>query len=105
MVDLADLVYFGIEEAIRIHRATIEKSGGGTYEAIETGKLESVLEHIQNDDYYPSVEDKLTHLFWGACKFHCFADGNKRIALTNSKIEDLPFVTISIGKDPPKADV
>ena len=24
----------------------------------------------------------MTHLFWGACKFHCFADGNKRIALT-----------------------
>jgi death-on-curing protein len=41
-----------------------------------------VLEHIQNDDYYPGFADKLTHLFFGACKFHCFADGNKRIAIT-----------------------
>lgn len=79
---MAKLIYFGIDEAIRIHRVTIEKSGGGTYEAIDTGRLESVLEHIQNDDYYPTIEDKLTHLFWGACKFHCFVDGNKRIALT-----------------------
>ena len=82
MSDLAELIYFGIDEAMRIHHATIEKSGGGTYEAIDSGRLESVLEHIQNHDYYPTIEDKLTHLFWGACKFHCFADGNKRIALT-----------------------
>jgi len=27
-------------------------------------------------------EDKLTHLFFSACKFHCFQDGNKRIAIT-----------------------
>ena len=32
--------------------------------------------------YYPSFEDKLTHLFFSACKFHCFLDGNKRIAIT-----------------------
>lgn len=24
----------------------------------------------------------MTHLFFGACKFHCFEDGNKRIAIT-----------------------
>ncbi|MDO9356520.1 MAG: hypothetical protein Q7T55_22675, partial [Solirubrobacteraceae bacterium] len=28
--------------------------------------------------------DKLTHLFFCACKFHCFQDGNKRIAITLS---------------------
>jgi death-on-curing protein len=46
--------------------------------------LESVLEHIKNDEYYPSFEDKLTHLFFSACKFHCFADDNKRIAISLS---------------------
>ena len=25
---------------------------------------------------------ELTHLFFCACKFHCFADGNKRIAIS-----------------------
>ena len=40
------------------------------------------MHHIQNDHYYPSFADKLTHLFFCACKFHCFADGNKRIAIS-----------------------
>jgi death-on-curing protein len=68
--------------AIDIHAKTVEVSGGGTKGALELGKLESVLDHIQNDDYYPTFEEKLTHLFFSACKFHCFQDGNKRIAIT-----------------------
>ena len=51
---------------------------------LDTGKLDSVLAHIQNDDYYPTFEAKLTHLFFWACQFHCFEDGNKRIAITLS---------------------
>lgn len=76
------IVYLTIQQAIDTHQKTVEVSGGGTLEQIEIGKLESVLEHIQNDDYYPTMEDKLTHLFFSANKFHCFADGNKRIAIT-----------------------
>lgn len=75
-------VYLTLDQAIATHSKTVEVSGGGTLEQIEIGKLESVLEHIQNDDYYPTLEDKLTHLFFSANKFHCFADGNKRIAIT-----------------------
>jgi death-on-curing protein len=71
-----------IEQAVSTHGLTIEKSGGGAAGALELGKLESVLEHIQNDIYYPSFDAKLTHLFHSACKFHCFQDGNKRIAIT-----------------------
>lgn len=39
---------------------------------------------MKNDLYYPSLEDKLTHLFFSINKNHCFNDGNKRasIALT-----------------------
>lgn len=76
--------YLTLEEARQIHFKTIEKSGGGTHGELELGKLDSVLEHIQNDLYYPNFEDKLTHLFFGACQFHCFQDGNKRIAITLS---------------------
>lgn len=76
------IVYLTIEQTIEIHGKTVEVSGGGTLEHLDMGKLESVLEHIQNDDYYPSFEEKLTHLFYSANKFHCFADGNKRIAIT-----------------------
>lgn len=76
------LVYLTLEMAIETHAKTVEVSGGGAQGALELGKLESVLEHIQNDDYYPTLEEKLTHLFYSACKFHCFQDGNKRIAIT-----------------------
>ena len=40
--------------------------------------------NIQNDDYYPTFVDKITHLFYCTCEFHCFADGNKRLAITLS---------------------
>ena len=79
---MAGINYITIEEAKSIHLATIENSGGGDYGELDTGKLESVLFHIQNDDYYPTFLDKLEHLFFCSCKFHCFADGNKRIAIT-----------------------
>ena len=30
--------------------------------------------------------NKLTHLFFCTCQFHCFADGNKRLAITLSTL-------------------
>ena len=81
---MAELVYITIEQAKLIHTKTIEYSGGGTYEHFDLGRLESVLQNIQNDDYYPTFVDKITHLFYCVCEFHCFADGNKRLAITLS---------------------
>ena len=78
------IIYLTLEQAEVIHRKTITYSGGGTYEPLDTGKLDSALQHIQNDLYYPDFVDKLTHLFYCTCEFHCFADGNKRLAITLS---------------------
>ena len=78
------IVYITLEQAEQIHKKTIQYSGGGTYEHFDLGRFESVLLNIQNDDYYPSFVDKLTHLFYCTCEFHCFADGNKRLAITLS---------------------
>jgi len=75
-------IYLTLEQALEVHRNTVAISGGGLSDCLDTETLESILNHIQNDDYYPSVAEKLTHLFFGACKFHCFADGNKRIAIS-----------------------
>jgi len=75
-------IYLTIEQAIEVHRKTVEISGGGVLGSLDMGRLESVLEHIQNDAFYPTFEEKLTHLFHSACKFHCFQDGNKRIAIS-----------------------
>lgn len=74
--------YITEEQALDIHSKTIEHSGGGTFEVLNIGSLYSVLEHIQNDDYYPTFEDKLTHLIYSVNRNHSFADGNKRISIT-----------------------
>lgn len=74
-------IYLTLEQAIEVHKKTIEISGGGALGLLDTGPLESALCHMKNDNYYPTFEDKLTHLFFSACNFHCFQDGNKRIAI------------------------
>jgi len=81
---MGEMIYFNLEHAIYIHKLTIDYSDGGIYEHFDLGRLDSVLQNIQNNDYYPELHDKLTHLFWSVCKFHCFADGNKRLAITLS---------------------
>ncbi|WP_373780363.1 type II toxin-antitoxin system death-on-curing family toxin [Glaesserella sp.] len=75
-------LYFDVAHSVKMHDWIIEKSGGlaGTYPDGE-GKLHSVLEHIQNDDYYPTFEDKLVHLIYSINKLHVFLDGNKRASL------------------------
>ena len=75
-----NLIYFGIEYAVMVHDTILEKSGGmsGT---LDLGRLESILYHIQNDDYYPTFEEKLTHLVFAVNKGHCFTDGNKRTSI------------------------
>ncbi|MCD4664423.1 MAG: type II toxin-antitoxin system death-on-curing family toxin [Bacteroidales bacterium] len=75
------LFYIDIEQAVQIHEKTIEISGGGANGILNVDYLDAVLDHIQNDDYYPTFEDKLTHLVFSSNKFHCFQDGNKRIAI------------------------
>ncbi|MGO8822312.1 MAG: Fic family protein [Desulfomonilaceae bacterium] len=76
------IVFLTLDQAIETHRKTVEISGGGALGALDLRSLDSVLAHIQNDDYYPTFANKLTHLFFCTCQFHCFEDGNKRIAIT-----------------------
>lgn len=77
-----DVNYFDLRTLLKIYRKTIEVSGGGMSGVRDENQIDSVLEHIKNDDYYPSFIDKLTHLFFSLNKFHCFEDGNKRIAIS-----------------------
>ena len=48
------IIYLTLEQAEVIHKKTIKYSGGGNYEKFDIGKLDSVLQHIQNDEYYPT---------------------------------------------------
>lgn len=74
--------YITKDEALHIHASTIALSGGGDYGQINVGYLLSALDHIQNDDYYPTFEEKLVHLIWSVNKNHSFSDGNKRLSIT-----------------------
>lgn len=75
------ILYFDAKHAVQVHDWLIEHSGGMSG-IKDPGALDSVLEHIQNDMYYPTFEEKLTHLVFGVNKFHAFNDGNKRSSLS-----------------------
>lgn len=75
--------YFSTEYEIFVHDQIIINSGG-ILGIINNGLLESSIEHIKNDLYYPNIEDKLTHLFFSINKNHCFNDGNKRASIALS---------------------
>ncbi len=77
------IFYFDIKHAIEIHDWIIINSGGLEGNR-EINLLSSALEHIQNDSYYPSFEEKLKHLIMAVNKFHPFNDGNKRSSLVLS---------------------
>jgi death-on-curing protein len=73
-------LYFDVPHALRTQSWIIENSGGlGGIKNVQ--HIESVLGHIQNDDYYPEMADKLTHLVFSVNKHHPFNDGNKRSSI------------------------
>ncbi len=74
--------YISYEEALNVYEKTIDKSGGGFSGIRDQGGIESVLDFIQNDLYYPDFVSKLSYLVFRFCSGHFFNDGNKRIALT-----------------------
>jgi len=49
------LFYISLKQAIEVHHKTVDISGGGAKGHLDVGKLGSCLEHIQNDDYYPTI--------------------------------------------------
>lgn len=74
--------YISYAEALNVYEKTIEKSGGGFSGIRDQGGIESVLDFMQNDLYYPDFVSKLSYLVFRFCSGHFFNDGNKRIALT-----------------------
>lgn len=78
---MARIIYITLKQAVDVHLRTIEVSGGGAHGLLDEGPLIGLLEQIQNDDWYPDLESKLTHLVFASNRNHCFRDGNKRIAI------------------------
>ncbi len=77
-----EIKYFTYEEVLDVYAKTIKRSGGGLSGVKHQERIESFLEFVQNDDYYPDFVAKLNYIVFKFCSGHCFEDGNKRIALT-----------------------
>lgn len=75
------MIYLNYDILYGIYLKTVDVSGGGAKGVIDKGRVEGILEQVKNDMYYPNIEDKVTYLFFSLNKYHCFQDGNKRIAL------------------------
>lgn len=74
------ILYFDLKHAIQTHDKIIEISGG-SLGIHDVRLLESVIQHVKNDNYYPSLPDKLTHIVYSVAMNHAFSDGNKRSAI------------------------
>lgn len=79
---MSEIKYITWEELLHVYEKTVDESGGGFAGIRDRERLESVLEFIQNDMYYPTFEEKLTFLVSRICTGHLFDDGNKRMSLT-----------------------
>lgn len=75
-----EIFYFDLKHAIIEHDKIIDISGG-RHGFHDINLLESVLVHVQNDIYYPTIIDKLAHLVFSIAMNHAFADGNKRSSI------------------------
>lgn len=74
--------YITYDEVIDTYYKMVEVSEGGFAGIKDEGGIRSILDFMQNDDYYPTFVDKLNYLVFRFCSGHFFHDGNKRIAIT-----------------------
>lgn len=74
--------YLTWDELLMVYSKTVDESGGGFAGLRDEERLRSVLDFMQNDEYYPTLEDKVTFLVSRICTGHLFDDGNKRMSLT-----------------------
>lgn len=93
---MEDIVYFNSHYAKTTHDYIIDTIGGRPGIKDE-GTLESCLEFLKNDDYYPTFERKLSRLVFSVTQFHMFEDGNKRSAIALGtfflRINDFDYCT------------
>lgn len=75
-------VYLTLEHVLEARALALEVTGDMHTGGMRAGEIESILDHARNDQYYPTFERKLTHVFFGLTKGHCFPDGNKRTAVS-----------------------
>ena len=79
------MYYFDLQCAIDFHDDIIREIGGlEGYNKTQIGYLNSALEQIQNDDYYPTFLDKMTHIIFHISNFKILKIYNNQ---TNKEIK------------------
>ena len=64
--------YLTKEEIFELHSQIIEEIGG-THGLREEGGIDQLTDFVENDWYYPTLEDKLTYIVFSLCTGHYFA--------------------------------
>lgn len=76
------VIYIPLRWALYVHDLILSISGGVSgINPQQKGQLDSVLSHIKNDIYYPSIVEKTAHLVYSVIMFHIFIDANKRTSM------------------------
>ncbi|MBS4235411.1 Fic family protein [Campylobacter vulpis] len=84
--------YLSLQEVLELHDRMIQAMGGlSGANPKQIALLDSALTQIQNDDYYPSFIDKLTHLMFACVKFHPFA----RMQQTHRTLYSKAFIKLN----------
>lgn len=72
------------EHFVLLHDEIISTSGGTTGirdEGLLDSAIQAPFQSFDNQDLYPSIQQKATRLAFGLIKNHPFVDGNKRIGV------------------------
>ena len=72
--------YFTKESALKLIEKMLIQTGNSLV-IIKPENLDGPLEFVQNDTYYPSIEDKVAYIMYSFSTNHCFIDGNKRASV------------------------
>lgn len=78
------MILLTVEEIISIHGKLIDKTGG-SHGLRDQNLLESAvysaMSSFEDNETYPSVEEKAARLMFSLTNNHAFVDGNKRIGV------------------------
>ena len=76
------MIILSKEQVIKLYDDLIDETGG-SFGVREENLLESALavpfQNFENQELYPSIQQKAARLGYGLIKNHAFIDGNKRI--------------------------
>jgi len=78
---MSELFFFDHKHAEIVHDNIISISGGLHGYNKKPQDVQGIIEFIKHNDYYPTFEDKITHLVFSINKNHIYTDGNKRTSI------------------------